>query len=133
MVTGSILVVSAFGIFNILMMTVLEKKREIAILRAMGFTSSDLVLVFMSQGLIIGLVGAVVGSLCAFLLQEYLASLEIDLEGLLRAKGFILDRSPIYYLGALGFSLFLSWLASFYPARKASKIDPVEIFRSGGV
>ena len=133
MVTGSILVVSAFGIFNILMMTVLEKKREIAILRAMGFTSSDLVLVFMSQGLVIGLVGAVLGSLCAFLLQEYLASLEIDLEGLLRAKGFILDRSPIYYLGALGFSLFLSWLASFYPAKKASKIDPVEIFRSGGV
>lgn len=132
LVTGAILVVSSFGIFNILMMTVLEKKREIAILRAMGYTSRDLTLVFLMQGLLIGVVGAVAGSLAGFLIQEYLASVEIDLEGLLRARGFILDRSPLYYICASLFALILSVFASLYPARRASYLDPVEIFRSGG-
>ncbi len=133
LVVSAILVVSAFGIFNILMMTVLEKKRDIAILKAMGYSRGDITLIFMLQGLFIGVVGLAVGSLCAFALQEYLASVEMDLEGLVRAKGFILDRSPLYYIGGALFALISSWLASVYPARRASRLDPVDIFRSGGV
>jgi len=133
LVVGAILLVSAFGIFNILMMTVLEKKRDIAILKAMGYSSRDITLIFMLQGIFIGVVGLAVGSLCAYLLQEYLASVEIDLEGLVRAKGFILDRSPLYYMGGALFALLFSWLASVYPSRRASRLDPVDIFRSGGV
>ncbi len=133
LVVGAILLVSAFGIFNILMMTVLEKKRDIAILKAMGYSGGDITLIFMLQGLFIGLVGLILGSLWAYGLQEYLASVEIDLEGLVRAKGFILDRSPLYYAGGALFALLFSWIASVYPSRRASKLDPVDIFRSGGV
>jgi lipoprotein-releasing system permease protein len=133
LVVGAILLVSAFGIFNILMMTVLEKQRDIAILKAMGYSSRDITLIFLFQGVLIGVLGVVLGSLWAYLLQEYLASVEIDLEGLLRAKGFILDRSPWYYLGGALFSLAFSWFASVYPARRASRLNPVDIFRSGGV
>ena len=133
LVVGAILLVSAFGIFNILIMTVLEKKRDIAILKAMGYTSGDITMVFLIQGLIIGVVGVLLGSLLAYGLQEYLSSVEIDLEGLLRAKGFILDRSPLYYVGGALFALVFTLVASIHPARKASKLDPVEIFRSAGV
>ncbi len=133
LVVGAILVVSAFGIFNILMMTVLEKKRDIAILKAMGYTSADITLVFLFQGLLIGILGVLIGGVCAHFLQEFLESIEMDLEGLLRAKGFILDRSKWYYLAGGLFALFLSLFASIYPARKASKLNPVDIFRSGGV
>ncbi len=133
LVVGAILLVSAFGIFNILMMTVLEKKRDIAILKAMGYTSGDITMVFLIQGLIIGIVGILLGSILAYGLQEYLSSIEMDLEGLLRAKGFILDRSPLYYVGGAVFALLFTLFASIYPARKASKLDPVEIFRSAGV
>ncbi len=133
LVVGAILLVSAFGIFNILMMTVLEKKRDIAILKAMGYTSGDITMVFLIQGLIIGAVGILLGSILAYGLQEYLSSIEMDLEGLLRAKGFILDRSPLYYVGGALFALLFTLMASIHPARKASKLDPVEIFRSAGV
>ncbi len=133
LVVGAILVVSAFGIFNILMMTVLEKKRDIAILKAMGYTSADITLVFLFQGLLIGILGVLIGGVCAHFLQEFLESIEMDLEGLLRAKGFILDRSKWYYLAGGLFALFLSLFASIYPAKKASKLNPVDIFRSGGV
>ena len=132
LVVGAILLVSAFGIFNILMMTVLEKQRDIAILRAMGYSRRDITAIFLIQGVLIGVVGMVIGCLFAYLTQEYLASIEIDLEGILRAKGFILDRSPWYYVGGSVFALILSWLASLYPARRASILNPVDIFRSSG-
>jgi len=133
LVVGAILLVSAFGIFNILMMIVLEKKRDIAILMAMGYSRKDITLIFLLQGFTIGIFGVIIGSVAAYLLQEYLESVEINLEGLLRAKGFILDRSYWYYVGGTLFALAFSWFASVYPARKAAKLDPVEIFRSGGV
>ncbi len=130
MIVFAILTVSAFGIFNIIMMTVLEKKKDIAILMAMGFTRRDILFIFVVQGLIIGLLGAIIGSFLGFGLQEYLESVRLDVEGLIRAKGFVLDRSPILYLYAFVFALFFSLLASLYPSYRASRLNPVDIFRS---
>lgn len=130
MIVFAILTVSAFGIFNIIMMTVLEKKKDIAILMAMGFTRRDILFIFVVQGLIIGLLGAIIGSFLGFGLQEYLESVRLDVEGLIRTKGFVLDRSPILYLYAFAFSLFFSLLASLYPSYRASRLNPVDIFRS---
>lgn len=133
LVVGAILIVSAFGIFNILMMTVLEKQRDIAILRAMGFSRGDVILIFLMQGFFMGLVGVVLGSAMAYGIQEWLASIEMDLEGILRAKGFILDRSWWYYLWGSASALMFAWVASVCPARRAARLNPVDIFRSAGV
>lgn len=130
MIVFAILTVSAFGIFNIIMMTVLEKKKDIAILMAMGFTRRDILFIFMVEGFVVGVLGAILGSLLGFGLQEYLESVRLDVEGLLRTKGFVLDRSPVFYLYALLFSLFFSLLASLYPSYRASRLNPVDIFRS---
>ncbi len=130
MIVFAILTVSAFGIFNIIMMTVLEKKKDIAILMAMGYTRRDVLSVFLLQGMTVGFLGAVMGSLLGFALQEYLASVQLDVEGLIRTKGFVLDRSPLFYVYAFCFSLFFSLLASLYPSYRASKLNPVDIFRS---
>ncbi|HSE83595.1 MAG TPA: ABC transporter permease, partial [Thermodesulfobacteriota bacterium] len=132
MIVFAILIVSAFGIFNIMMMTVLEKKRDIAILKAMGYEDGEVTKIFVFQGLLIGLMGAVLGCTLGFLMQEWLSSLQFELVGLIRAKGFILDRSPIYFVYGFIFALTFSFLASFYPSFKASKLFPVDIFRSGG-
>lgn len=130
MIVFAILTVSAFGIFNIIMMTVLEKKKDIAILMAIGFTRRDILLVFMFEGFVVGVLGALLGSVLGFGLQEYLESVRLDVEGLVRTKGFVLDRSPVFYLYAFGFSLFFSLLASLYPSYRASRLSPVDIFRS---
>lgn len=132
MIVFAILIVSAFGIFNIMMMTVLEKKRDIAILKAMGYEDWEVTRIFVFQGLLIGLMGAVLGCTLGFLMQEWLSSLQFELVGLIRAEGFILDRSPIFFVYGFIFALTFSFLASFYPSFKASKLFPVDIFRSGG-
>lgn len=131
MIVFAILTVSAFGIFNIIMMTVLEKKKDIAILMAMGYSRKDILFMFLAQGLAIGFFGAILGFILGYALQEYLSSVKLDVEGLIRTKGFILDRRPIYYLYAFIFSMFFSFFASFYPSYRASRLNPVDIFRSG--
>lgn len=130
MIVFAILVVSAFGIFNIIMMTVLEKKRDIAILKALGYENRDIVRIFVLNGLIISFFGALLGCLLGYGIQEYLQSVEIPVEGLVRTRGFVLDRSPSYYFYGILFAFSFSLLASFYPSYKASKLNPVEIFRS---
>ncbi len=130
MIVFAILIVSAFGIFNIIMMTVLEKKKDIAILMAIGYSRRDILFIFLSQGLAIGFLGAILGFILGYALQEYLSSVRLDVEGLIRTKGFILDRRPIYYFYAFVFSMFFSFIASFYPSYRASKLNPVDIFRS---
>lgn len=128
----AILVVSAFGIFNIIMMTVMEKRRDIAILKAIGYEDGDIVRIFTYNGLMIGLIGSFLGCLLGFGLQEYLASVDIEVQGIVRTKGFLLDRDPMYFLYGIAFALFSSLIASFYPSFKASRLNPIDIFRSGG-
>lgn len=131
MIVGAILIVSAFGIFNITMMLIVEKKKDIAILTALGFSTRDIQFIFSKLGLIIGILGSAVGCLFGFLIQEWLEPFEFDVEGLVRAKGFVLDRWHGYYwLGAV-FGTILSSIAGVYPAKKAASLNPVEIFRSG--
>ena len=131
MIVFAILLVSAFGIFNIITMTVLEKKKDIAILMAMGYSKTDILLVFLFQGIVVGLIGAVLGSVLAYGIQEYLESVKLDVEGLIRTKGFVLYRSHSLYLYGFVFSILFSVFASLYPSYKASRLNPVEIFRSG--
>ncbi|MCS7149336.1 MAG: ABC transporter permease [Caldimicrobium sp.] len=130
MIVFAIITVSAFGIFNIIMMTVMEKRKEIAILMAMGYTPKEVTLIFLCSGLVTSFWGGILGFLMAFGIIEYLSTIELSLEGLLRSKGFILDKSYKYYVVGFLLSMFFSLLASFYPAYKASKLNPVEIFRS---
>ncbi len=132
MIVFAILIVSAFGIFNIMMMTVLEKKRDIAILKAMGYEDHEITKIFVFQGLLVGLAGAFAGCLAGYLIQEWLESLEFRLEGMIRASGFILDRDPLYFLYGIIFAVTFSFLASFYPSWRAARLFPVDIFRSGG-
>ncbi|MGB9823317.1 ABC transporter permease [Thermodesulfovibrio sp.] len=130
MIVFAILVVSAFGIFNIIMMTVLEKKRDIAILKALGYENIDIIKIFVFHGIIIGFLGAILGCLLGYALQEFLASVNVSVEGLVKTKGFALDRNPLYFLYGILFAFTFSTLAAFYPSYKASKLNPVDIFRS---
>lgn len=128
----AILVVSAFGIFNIMMMTVLEKKKDIAILKAIGYRSEEITKIFVFQGLLIGTVGGVLGCALGYLVREWLGSIQFEFEAIISTEGFIMDRDPIYFVYGFIFAVFSALLASFYPSHKASKLFPVDIFRSGG-
>jgi len=97
----------------------------------MGYSRTDILLIFLFQGVVVGIIGAVLGSIIGYGLQEYLESVKLDVEGLIRTSGFVLYRSfSLYIYGAI-FSILFSVFASLYPSYKASKLNPVDIFRSG--
>lgn len=125
-VSLTILIVAGFGIYNIMNMTVNEKIREIAILKAMGFDGKDIIQIFLTQSIIIGILGGFVG-----IVFGYLVSLAVNH---IPFKIASLETLPITYrthdyILAFVFGLITTYIAGYLPARKASKVDPVEIIR----
>ncbi len=126
---GAILVVAAFGIFNIISTVINEKRRDIAILKSIGLSEADIRAVFMIQGLILGLIGTVAGWLLGYGLTEMLAGIRFNMEGFVRTNGFILDRGLQPYGVAAAFALLSAIFAAWLPARKAARLNPVDIIR----
>ena len=126
-----IVFVAALNIVTTLIMMVLEKQRDIAILTAMGAAQKTIMWVFMLQGLIVGLVGTTLG-----------ASLGIAVSWLLDRYQLIHLQAEVYSISYLPFhvkfwdvvlvcctSLLISFLATLHPARNAARLDPVEVLR----
>lgn len=124
------LVVAAFGISNILTMMVLEKYRDIGIMRALGMRPSQITRIFLMQGLFIGVTGTVLGCLGGFALGSLLQVLPINLP----AEIYYVDKVPVMFnprdfLAIAALACTVSLVASYFPARKAMRIQPVEAIR----
>lgn len=126
---GAILIVAAFGIFNIISTVVYEKNRDIAILKSIGLRESDIRRIFLIEGLVLGVVGTLLGWLVGYGLVELLATVDIKVEGFIKTQGFILYRTHMHYLIAGGFAIAAATLAAYLPARKAAGLKPVDIIR----
>jgi len=126
-VSLTILLVAGFGIYNIMNMTVNEKIREIAILKAMGFGGRDIVHIFLTQSIVIGVAGGVIGIILGFLISFIVNHIPFHIANLetLPVSFNIKD----YVLGFI-FGLITTFVAGYLPAKKASSIDPVTIIRS---
>ena len=124
------LIVAAFGISNILTMMVLEKYKDIGIMRALGMRSSQITRIFLMQGLFIGLTGTLLGCLGGWGLGNLLQVMPIHLP----VEIYNVDRVPVQFnprdfvVIAL-LACTVSLVASYFPARKAMKIQPVEAIR----
>jgi len=127
--TGAILVVAAFGIFNIIATVVLEKSRDIAILKSIGLEERDIQLVFLTQGLILGVSGALLGWGVGWGLLEILANIKFNIEGFIRSQGFYLSYAPANFIVASLAATVSAVLAAYLPARRAAGLNPVDIIR----
>ncbi|MGD1278475.1 MAG: ABC transporter permease [Tepidisphaeraceae bacterium] len=128
-ITGALLVVAAFGVLNILIMAVLERVNDIAILKSFGLSRGDITLIYVIQGLLIGLIGTVLGEICGRVGVSALRRLPIKVEGLIKTEGILMSDSRSLYLWAFVTSMVIVLLAAVYPARRAAKYDPVEVIR----
>ena len=124
-----LLIVAGFGIYNILNMMIYEKLDAIAILKATGFSGSDVRRIFLLLSMIIGIAGGISGLIGGFTLQNIIDSIPFVTAALPTVKTFPIDYSPKYYIIAVTFALLTTWVAGWFPARKASQVDPVEIIR----
>ena len=123
--------IGAFNIISTLIMVVMEKRKDIAILQSMGATRESIRKIFLIKGCVIGVVGTLLGvflglAICILIQKYRFIELPKDV--------FLISTVPvrIYFSNFLlvGFaSLFVCLIASIYPARQAAKLDPVEIIR----
>jgi lipoprotein-releasing system permease protein len=128
-VSITLLIVAGFGIYNILNMLIYEKMNDIAILKAVGFTGRDINVIFISQALIIGLVGGVIGLAIGFGVSVLIDNTPFVTEALPTVKTYPVNFDPMYYVIGIVFAMVSTFFAGFLPSRRARKIDPVEIIR----
>lgn len=125
-VSLTILIVAGFGIYNIMNMTVNEKIKEIAILKAMGFNGRDIVEIFLTQSVVIGLIGGIIGLLLGNIISRIIDNVPFKIASL---STLPIEFRTSDYIMAFLFGIMVTFIAGYLPARKASKVDPVEILR----
>jgi lipoprotein-releasing system permease protein len=128
-VVGAILAVGGFGILAIQIMIVLQKTRDIAILRSVGFRRADILTMFLVQGAILSLVGAAVGDVVGHYVLVALSNLKTRSEGLVKSETFLVFDDPRFYYYGVGFALLVGIAASLIPAWRASRVEPVDVLR----
>jgi lipoprotein-releasing system permease protein len=134
-----IVFVAAFNIVSTLIMVVMEKNKDIAILKSMGAPSRSIMRIFIIEGLIIGAVGTLLGALAGLLAAVNMESIAGFFERMLGLEVFprdvyYLDRfpsevNPVDVIVIVVVALMLCFLATLYPSWKASKLDPAEALR----
>lgn len=128
-----IILVAALNIVTTLIMLVVEKKRDIAILTAMGATSGDILVIFMIQGVVIGAVGTLVGGMCGAvtaIVGDKYRLIQLD------PRTYSISYVPFRFSASdtvlvLLIAMGISFFATLYPAWQASRLDPVEGIRQG--
>jgi lipoprotein-releasing system permease protein len=125
----TLLIVAGFGIYNILNMMIYEKMDSIAILKATGFSGKDVKRIFIFIALSIGIFGGLLGLLSGFLMSSLIDQIPFNTPALPKVTTYPVNYNPKFYLIGLGFALITTYFAGYFPARKASKIDPVDIIR----
>lgn len=128
-VVAAILVVASFGIYNTISTIVMEKTRDIAIMKSMGFHPRDLRRIFLLEGLIVGLVGSVLGELLGLALMQLLGQVEIRPPGVTETVRLPMFWGAQQYALAAAFAMLSCVAASYLPARRAGRVRPVDILR----
>ncbi|MEM6320377.1 MAG: FtsX-like permease family protein [Bacteroidota bacterium] len=125
MIAYSILLVAAFGIYNIINMIISQKMNDIAILQATGFNSRNILQIFLVESLVMGIIGTFLGVLIGGALVSIAKGIYVGPP----VGYFPIDYDRSIFISAIFFGLFVSLFAGYFPARKAAKMDPVDIFR----
>ena len=106
-----------------------EKMDTIAILKAIGFSVWDVNKIFITIALTIGVFGGIIGLILGFVAGLGIERIPFETEALPTVKTFPVDFNPKYYIIGGVFSLITTYFAGYFPARKASGVDPVDIIR----
>ena len=128
-VSFTLLVVAGFGIYNIMSMTIQNKLKDIAILKAQGFSSGDIRQIFLTESVTIGIFGALTGLVLGFILSSSVYNLPFPKNDFISITHFPVVFHLKHYAFGMGFGIITTFIAGLMPSIKAGKIDPVAILR----
>lgn len=128
-ITTAILIVAAFGIYNVLTIMINQKRREIAILRAIGYGPKKILQLILYQGLVLGISGGVLGLLLGYLMLLWVGSIDFGFE-IGGSHNLRISYDWSIYVIAFVTANLSSLVASYIPAWEASRMTPMEIIRS---
>ncbi len=130
-VLSLIVAVAAFNIISTLIMVVIEKRKDVGILKSMGSTNSSIMKIFMFEGLVVGAVGIILGSAFGYLLcwiQKSFNIISLPPE-IYFISSLPVDMRPLDFILVASAAMLLTFLATVYPARRAAQLSPVEAIR----
>jgi lipoprotein-releasing system permease protein len=127
-----VFLVAGFGIANVLITIVLQKQKDIAIMKSMGVERTTIKLIFLSEGVMFGVTGAIIGMTAGHFLTNFIASLPISYgeSAVVRGEHIAMVESVSSYVIVALFSVVVSALSSYIPSRRAANLEPVEILRA---
>lgn len=128
-VSITLLIVAGFGIYNILNMTIYEKMNDIAILKATGFSGLDVRRIFLSQAILIGVIGGIIGLIVGYLVSYAISRAPFETDALPTIKTMPVNFDPMFYVIGMIFAIISTYFAGYFPSKKAQRIDPVDIIR----
>ena len=123
-IAGIALLVAGIGIANTMFMSIVERTREIGIMKAIGATDRNIIEIFLMEAALIGVIGGIVGDTLGLLLSNALGIILTNY-----GLNFTTVVTPELLLIGMGFSVGVGVLFGFIPARKAAKMNPIEALR----
>ncbi len=121
--------IAGLAMFNTLAMIVMEKTKEIAILRSMGYTQQDISSIFIWQAVIVLAIGIVLGCGLGYLVTYGVSRIPLNLTGIFKTEHFVVNMSPWHYVAASATAIVMVMIASLIPARRAARFEPGDIIR----
>ncbi|TVR53949.1 MAG: ABC transporter permease [Puniceicoccaceae bacterium] len=126
---STIILISGLGMFNTLAMIVMEKTREIAILRSMGYTRRDISRIFLWQGGVVLAAGTAIGCLLGAVVTYGVSRLPIRIRGIFTTDHFVVSWDLTHYFAAALTATVIVMIASLIPARRAARLEPGDVIR----
>jgi lipoprotein-releasing system permease protein len=127
----SVLVVAAFGIYNVLSIMINQKRKEIAILRSIGFGPNKILKLILYQGIFLGFIGGIVGMVFGLVISRLVEMIDIGIE-LGGSNHLLVSYDISIYYTSFFAAMIAALLASLIPAYSASKMTPIDIIRGAG-
>jgi putative ABC transport system permease protein len=125
------LLVGAIGIANTMFMSVMERTRQIGILKALGATDSEIMKLFLLESAMIGFIGGLIGVFLGFIASGAISELGVRMigTGVRGIENGITVITPELVFFAVGFSVVIGIVSGLFPARRAARLQPVEALR----